>query len=197
MPAAKSLANTTKYQRFVASYVACLNARTAAIEAGFSPRSAHVKGHMLLKKPDVLAAIAAAQTKLQVRTEITQDRVLAELALLAFSSVDHYEIDDFGKVTLAKDAPAGAIRAVASIKYRVTTDDEGRVERTTELKLWDKPGPLKTAGKHVGLFNENQMSKEQLDMAVDQRIAELREQARLERERGSIAVQAVSRTHEE
>jgi hypothetical protein len=31
-------------------------------------------------------------------------------------------------------------------------DEEGNSTTEVELKLWDKPGPLKLAGKHVGLF---------------------------------------------
>ena len=182
------LADDLRYQRFVAAFVVCLDAKQAAIEAGFSPRTAHVTGHKMLKRPDIAQAVAEAQTKLQVRSDITADKVLAELALLAFSSVDHYEIDDDGKVKVTAEAPKGAIRAVSSIKRRVTTDAEGNVTREVEMRLWDKPGPLKTAGRHVGLFNDKALNDEQLNAAVDKRIEELREAARQQRERTSIAV---------
>lgn len=81
--------------------------------------------------------------------------MLTETALLAFSDVTHYAVDDKGDVTLSKDAPKGAMRALQSIKRRITTRGTGKdveVTREVELRLWDKPGPLKLAGQHVGLF---------------------------------------------
>ena len=141
-----------------------------------------------MKDAKVALAIAEANQALQVRTHFTQDMVLKELALLAFSSVDHFDVDDDGRVTPTKDAPAGAMRAVSSIKRKVFTDKDGNVTRETELKLWDKPGPLKTAGKHVGLFNERELARDELENAVDKRIAQLMEDAMEARKEGAIDV---------
>jgi hypothetical protein len=91
------------------------------------------------------------------RVGITQDRVLAELELLAFSSVEHYVVQPNGDVTLSADAPSGAMRGLQSVKRRFTTRGSGRTQETivdVEIRLWDKPGPLKLAGQHVGLFAE-------------------------------------------
>jgi len=98
-----------------------------------------------------------AQAARAKRTGLTQDRVLAELELLSFSDVEHYTVDDNGDLTLAAGAPAGAMRALSSVKRRITTRGSGKtkeVTREVEIKLWDKPGPLKLAGQHVGLFRE-------------------------------------------
>jgi hypothetical protein len=49
------------------------------------------------------------------------------------------------------------MRALQSIKRRTITRDRGkRVEavREVEIRLWDKPGPLKLVGQHVGLFTD-------------------------------------------
>lgn len=139
--------------RFVAEYLIDLNATQAAIRAGYAGgKTAEGQGSRLLRNAKVAAAIREARVKLQVRTDITQDRVLAELALLAFSDVSHFDLDDAGNVKLAAHAPPGAMRSVSSIKRSVTTDKAGGVTRDVEVKLWDKPGPLKLAGRHVGLF---------------------------------------------
>jgi phage terminase small subunit len=143
--------------RFVAEYLVDLNATQAAIRAGYSQRTARSIGSENLTKPHIAAAIKAALDARAVRTGITQDRVLAEVALLAFSDVTHYQVSAAGDVKLAADAPDGAMRAVQSIKHRVTTRGRGgqaEVVREVEIRLWDKPGPLKLAGQHVGLFTE-------------------------------------------
>ncbi len=138
--------------RFVAEYLKDLNATQACIRAGYSKTSARQHGTLLMANPAIVAAIEAAQEDRAGRTLITQDRVLSELALLAFSDVGHYDLDIHGNVTLTADAPKGARRAISSIKKRTTYDKEGNPTHEVELKLWDKPGPLKLAGQHVGLF---------------------------------------------
>lgn len=143
-----------KHQRFVAEYLVDLNATQAAIRAGYSAKTAEQQGPRLLGNAGIAQAIQKAQEVRAKRTGITQDRVLEELSLLAFSSIDHYQIDDFGNVTVKDEAPDGAIRAVASVKKSVHIDKKGNVTRDVELRLWDKPGPLKLAGQHVGLFTK-------------------------------------------
>lgn len=109
-------------------------------------------------------AIAKAKEKRLAKIEITQERVLAELALLAFSDLTHYQTDDEGNVTPAPGAPEGAMRVLQSVKKKLRSygksDDDGSSdgasgivrEAEVEIRLWDKPGMLKLAGRHVGLF---------------------------------------------
>lgn len=138
--------------RFAAEYIVDLNAKQAAIRAGYSAKTAEAQGSRLLRNVKVAEAIAKAKAARAARTAITSDRVLAELALLAFSDHTHYAVDATGNLTLSADAPEGAHRAIASVKHRVKTDDGGGVTREVELRIWDKPGMLKLAGRHVGLF---------------------------------------------
>jgi phage terminase small subunit len=141
-----------RQQRFVAEYLVDLNATQAAIRAGYSKKTAVVQGPRLLGNVEVAEAIERGKTRLQVKTEITQERVLSELALLAFSDLTHYVLDDDGHVELLEGAPDGAMRALQSIKRKVTTTgsgDQARTSREVEIKLWDKPGPLRLAGKHA------------------------------------------------
>lgn len=149
--------HAARQERFVAEYLIDLNATQAAIRAGYSRRTAASQGYDLLRKPEIIAALAQAQASRAKRTGITQDRVLAELEQLAFSDVSHYQVNDDGEVTLAPEAPAQAMRAIASIKRRITTRGGGEHAETTrdvEIRLWDKPGPLKLAGQHVGLLTD-------------------------------------------
>ena len=66
-------------------------------------------------------------------------------------------VDDEGQLRLTDNAPSNAMAAVQSIKRktRVYYDKEtGAVdhkEYDVEIKLWDKPGPLKLIGRHVGV----------------------------------------------
>lgn len=142
---------TPKQARFKDEYLLDLNGKQAAIRAGYSPKTAEQQASRLLSHAKVAASIARAQERRSAETGITQERVLTELALLAFSDLEHYTVSDTGDVELAPGAPRGAMRALSSIKRRISIDKDGAITREVELKLWDKPGPLKLAGRHVGL----------------------------------------------
>lgn len=76
---------TAKQQRFVDEYMIDLNATQAAIRAGYSPDTAGAIGHENLKKPEIQLALAEARRAQQERTQITADRWLQEVALIALA----------------------------------------------------------------------------------------------------------------
>ena len=76
---------TAKQDRFVEEYLVDLNATQAALRAGYSEKTARSIGAENLSKPDIEKAIADALEARRLRTEITQDRVLEELAAIAFA----------------------------------------------------------------------------------------------------------------
>lgn len=82
-PAQQSL--TAKQQRFIDEYMVDLNATQAAIRAGYSPDTAGAIGHENLKKPEIQLGIAEARRAQQERTNITADRWLQEVALIALA----------------------------------------------------------------------------------------------------------------
>lgn len=81
------MALTPKQKRFVDEYLIDLNATQAAIRAGYSKRTAEWIGPQLLGKTHVSEAVTERMRARELRTEITQDRVLQELAKIAFSDI--------------------------------------------------------------------------------------------------------------
>ncbi len=101
----------------------------------------------------VAAAIETGKAKLSAKTGITQERVLCELEMLAFSNVTSYVVNEAGDVDVAPGIPKAALRAIQSIEREEWSDGEGGGHTVkVKLKFWDKPGMLKLAGRHVGLF---------------------------------------------
>ena len=98
----------------------------------------------LLQQPKIQARIEELKAERAKRTGITADRVLEELAVLGFSSVEHYAVTDVGKLTLMPGAPAAAARAVQSIKRRRKAYPEGVELTTVEVKLHEKGPALRT-----------------------------------------------------
>lgn len=70
---------TAKQEAFCQAYVACRNATQAAVEAGYSERTAGSIGQENLKKPEIQKRLAELQEARSARTRITQDWVLETL----------------------------------------------------------------------------------------------------------------------
>lgn len=149
-----------KHERFCHALVCApeWNIRQAYEAAGYaaSGASARSAGARLLQNVDVQDRIAELQRERAKRTEITADRVLRELALIGFSDVTDYAVDDAGNVTLAPTANPEAVRALQSVKRKTRTErgkDGAEVEIVdVELRLWNKNTALQDMGKHLGIF---------------------------------------------
>jgi phage terminase small subunit len=142
-----------KQQRFVEEYLVDLNATQAAIRAGYSPRSANANAARMMVDASIQSAIATAMAERSERTQVTADMVLKELAVLDFSDVTNYDIDDNGNVKLKDHAPRSAMRAVSSLKKKITHGEYG-ISYETEIKLWSKPAALNMTGKHLKMFTD-------------------------------------------
>jgi phage terminase small subunit len=153
MPGRKRGVLTAKQAAFVEEYLVDLNATAAAQRAGFSKKSSATQGIQLLQKKHVAAAVKKAQEERADRTHITADRVLREIALLAFSDVSHYEVNG-DELELVEGAPAAAKRAVSSLKVKSWTSKDGEEHLETEFRLWDKPSALKLLCSHLGICTE-------------------------------------------
>lgn len=88
------MALTPRERRFIDEYLVDLNGTQAAIRAGYSKRRARQTAWELLEKPEVAAAIAAAQAARSKRTQITQDWVLDRLHEVVERSMQHEPVTD-------------------------------------------------------------------------------------------------------
>lgn len=82
------MALNDRQKRFCEEYLIDRNATQAAIRAGYSEKTAHSIGNENLKKPEIEKYITELKEKQSKRTEITADKVLRELGMMAFSEVE-------------------------------------------------------------------------------------------------------------
>jgi len=138
---------TPKQQRFIEEYLVDLNATQAAIRAGYSAKTAHVKGHELRTKFSLM--ISEAKEARSERTEITQDRVLQEEACLAFS--DPRKIyDQDGNLLAPHELPEEVARAVSSFEVIELKDGKKKYK----YRCWDKGKSLERIARHLGMYND-------------------------------------------
>ena len=138
---------TDKQERFCEEYMIDLNATQAAIRAGYSPKTANEQGSQLLAKLSIQNRIAQLQAEQSRRTGVSADRVVRELAKIAF--VNAADLIDPKPASLKSDVSHDDLAAVQSVK--VKTFGEDGLEQ--EVKLADKLRALDLLGKHLGMFN--------------------------------------------
>ena len=155
---------TPREAAFVAAYAASRNATKSAETAGYSAKSAHVLGSRLLKNPRVAAAIRAAMERITKKYEVSGERTIQEMAVIAYSDIRHYCFDSEGYLILAEGAPDAAVRAIKRVKRKpvslTVTDDEGNAKKVlayeTELELWNKDVELRNLAEHLKLFDNSE-----------------------------------------
>ncbi len=144
---------TNKQSMFVKEYLIDLNATQAAIRAGYSKNTANEIGCQNLAKLNIQEAIQLAMAERSKRTEITQDRVLKELATIAFIDIRD-AFDDEGQLLQVKDLPEDIARAIGGLDHSVINSGEDQTGVTSKVKLIDKKGTLELLGRHLKLFTD-------------------------------------------
>ena len=144
---------TEKKKKFVEEYLIDLNATQAAIRAGYSVKTADVQSSRMLGNVKVQQAIVEKMAERSRRTGINQDRVLMELAKIAFVNAD--DVINAQDATTKEGASRDDLAAIQSIKVKSFGEDG--IER--EIKLADKLKALEMLGRHLGMWNDKlQMS---------------------------------------
>lgn len=139
---------TEKQKRFCEEYLIDLNATQAAIRAGYSSETAAEIGSQNLTKLNIRARIDAEIAERSKRTGVTADRVVRELAKLAF--VNATDVLDTERGGVLKGASREDTACISTVRVKAGADF---VER--EIRLCDKAKALELLGKHLGMFSDN------------------------------------------
>ena len=132
---------------FVREYLVDLVGQKAAARAGYAEGSAHVTASRLLKDAKVAEAVRLGKLARSIRTRITADDVVLELARLAFA--DLRKLATWGAATVALVDSGELSDDVAAAVVEVAAGEHG-----PRLKLAPKLPALEKLGRHVGLFQD-------------------------------------------
>lgn len=156
---------TPKQALFVAEYLKDLNATQAAIRAGSKAKRAEQAGHEFLRNPDVEAAINAAMEKRANKIEVSADRVLEEIAAMAFYDPAELMIDGEageddreavvidGRVIYGLRGPADIKRLPERVRRAIVGWSWDKNLMFT-VKLADKSKALDQLARHLSLYND-------------------------------------------
>lgn len=141
----------TKQSSFVEHYLRLNNATQAAIEAGYSAKTAAQIGSRLLKNVEIAARVRERTETVLGSLKMEADEVLVRLATIARGSMASFlDFDAKGKlkIDLAK-AKIDELGLVKRIKLR-----PGEFGTEIEFDLYDAQDALKTLAKHHGLVDK-------------------------------------------
>lgn len=150
---------TAKQQRFCDEYLIDLNATQAAIRAGYSPKSACEQASRLLANVKVQEVIAVKMAIRSKRTGINQDRVLMEIAKMAFVNID--DVIDLNTAQVKETATKEDLACIQSVKIKPT---EYGTER--EVRMCDKKSNLELLGRHLGMFKDKVEVEADMDLNI-------------------------------
>jgi phage terminase small subunit len=145
----KEASLTPRQQRFVEEYPIDLNAKEAAIRAGYAPAKAQTMAVRLLRLPAVKEAVERALAARSDQARVTADRVIEAYARIAFADLRHFfDWGPEGATLRPKEAlsewDAGAIAEI---------ELPGANGKGARLRLHDKKAALDALARHLGLFD--------------------------------------------
>lgn len=141
-----------KWKLFIDEYlIDPTNATQAAIRAGYPPKSACQQASRLLTNDNVQKELEKAMAERAARVGITKDRVLEEVAKIAFANMKDFVTWTPGGVALIPSEDIDRIDAAAIAEISETNNEWGTV---VKIKLHDKKGTLELLGRHLGIFND-------------------------------------------
>ena len=149
--------------RFVDKYFETLNAAESARYAGFSEDTSKQEGWRLLQRDDVQDYLDKLRAELAEKTGVSKQKVISEIARLAFSDIRKYYTgdDQLKAITDLDDDEAAALLSVKMLEEKIPgTDIVTGINK--EIKLYDKLGALEKLARHLGLYEkDNAQSKQE------------------------------------
>ena len=136
-----------RHERFCNEYLSDLNGTAAYRRSGYSASNANVASCNLLGRADIQARIAELQQDRQERTQIDGDRVVEELAKIAFSNITDVVNTARGSVIISStqdldESVQAAIHTISETKHGVT------------IRMHSKTQALEMLGRYLGLFSD-------------------------------------------
>ncbi len=145
--------------------------KMAVLRAGYSNKGADQTACRLLKNPHIVAFIEKRKQKIMDIADVNQERVVRELANIAFSNVT-----DFVKVS--KNSVTLTDWSLLSKEQTACIESVCQTKEGYRLKLYSKPAAIEQLGKYLNMFNREpevpvepdlfkDMTKEQLDHFIE------------------------------
>lgn len=170
---------TIQQKRFVDEYLFDFNGTRAAIRAGYSPKSAEQQAVRMLGYAKVANAIEEKRQRLSIKTEIKAEKVLQEIARIAFSDMRNLATWEgqevfFKSSSEITDDMAACISEITS----TTIQSKSGKKVNMKIKLHDKMRAIEMLAKNLNLLVNQDQNGQNPIAITPENIAELCRAAR-------------------
>lgn len=151
---------TNKQKKFIAHYVATLNASAAARASGTPAGSAGQVGHMMLKNPEVAQAVQAGVAASLKDAELTKAGVLEAIRRQVYGDI-RCLFDAQGNlkpINLLTEAEAAIIQGSEIVLKNMAAGD-GVVDTVAKVKLTNRAPYVELAARYFGIVDADDPSK--------------------------------------
>lgn len=162
---------TDKQKRFCDEYLANgYNATQAAISAGYSENTSYSIGQENLTKPEIAKYLNERRDKVANKLEINQERIISELAKIAFGDIAHIYNEDGSLKPLheIEESARGAIAGIDTYEEKSAFGEETITQGTVKkVKLWDKLKALDQLTRMLGYYEKDNKQQKGADVVVN------------------------------
>jgi len=163
---------TKKMKVFCEEYVKHWNATKAALNAGYSKKTAYSIGHENLKKPEIVQHIEELKQDLEKYSGVSALRNLQELAKLAYSNIgtiqkDWYTLEEWDQLT---DEDKAAISQVRRTRRIIRRDNKEVETEVVEVKLHSKRESLEAINRMMGYNQQEDQAPSEIVITVRENV---------------------------
>ena len=139
-----------RHKLFVKYYLQSFNATEAAKKAGYSEKSAYAQGSALLKHPQIRHFIENEYEERKDSLDISTNRVLQELARIAFCDISKVLTWNSRDVTMK---PSDGLSEDETRAIQTISDSSGPQSKRKVVKMHDKVKALELLCRHLGILD--------------------------------------------
>lgn len=149
---------TEQVKRFADRYFETLNGTQSAIYAGFAVNSARQQASQMLASEEVENYLSILRESLAEKTGISQQKVLQEIAKIAFADIRNYYTGD-DRLKAVTDLDDNEAAALASVKTYEEYSQSEVIGINKEIKMYSKLDGLEKLARHLGLYEKDNSQK--------------------------------------
>lgn len=136
-----------------------LNATQAALDAGYSPKTAGSISSRMLQDSKIRAYLDSQRAKVSRKLEITHEKITEKLAEIAFSGMGQVVYQDpNGELKLQEDADLNMLDNISSSHSSSNGPTGNSESRSFSIKRSDRLKALDMLSKHLGYYDGNAKS---------------------------------------
>jgi len=146
---------TEKMELFCQEYAVDFNASRAARAAGYSEKTAGAIGSDNLTKPGIQKRIHEVLEERAAASAVTKERIVQELARIAFSDLSQICTFEDGKMVIKDTSKLDKDQRLALAQMTQKTGNTSE----KSIKLHDKAKALELLARHLNLFKDGEDGK--------------------------------------